>query len=72
MLALEGMVLRNLAVAGAARATGTTPHPISPQVALATKKEMVGLGALGMVWEDLMAKLMASDPGLMALAKKPA
>jgi ribulose-5-phosphate 4-epimerase/fuculose-1-phosphate aldolase len=70
MLGLEGMVLRNLSVAGAARATGSTPSPISPRVALATKQELVGLGALGLVWEDLLAKLRASDPGLMALAKK--
>jgi ribulose-5-phosphate 4-epimerase/fuculose-1-phosphate aldolase len=66
MLGLEGMVLRNLSVAGAARATGITPRPISPEVALATKKELLGLAALQLVWEDLMAKLRATDAALFA------
>jgi L-fuculose-phosphate aldolase len=69
MLGLEGMCLRHLSVAGAARALGVTPKPISPEIALLTKKELAGLKALGMVWEDLTAKLRATDPELMALAK---
>jgi ribulose-5-phosphate 4-epimerase/fuculose-1-phosphate aldolase len=72
MLGLEGMVLRNLSVAGAARATGITPRPISPEVALATKKELLGLAALQLVWEDLMAKLRATDPALFAGREQPA
>jgi ribulose-5-phosphate 4-epimerase/fuculose-1-phosphate aldolase len=64
MVLLEIMVMRNLAVAGAARATGITPKPISPEVAQMTKRELGGLKALPLVWEDLMIKLRATDPGL--------
>src|SRR5438876_769340 len=67
MLGLEGMVQRNLAVAAAARATGLAPKPITPEVALATKRELLSLGALNLVWEDLMAKLRATDPALTAM-----
>jgi ribulose-5-phosphate 4-epimerase/fuculose-1-phosphate aldolase len=64
MLLLEIMVMRNLAVAGAARSTGLTPKPISPEIALMTKRELGSLKALPMVWEDLMLKLRATDPAL--------
>jgi ribulose-5-phosphate 4-epimerase/fuculose-1-phosphate aldolase len=67
MIGLEGMVMRNLAVAGAARATSITPKPIAPEVALATKRELLSLGALNLVWEDLMTKLRATDPALTAM-----
>jgi hypothetical protein len=59
-------VLRNLAVAGAARATGIAATPIAPEVALATKQELMSLSALSLVWDDLMAKLRATDPALVA------
>ncbi len=65
MMGLEMMVQRNLSVAGAARATGITPKPIAPEVALATKQELMSLAALQLVWEDLMAKLRMTDPGLV-------
>jgi ribulose-5-phosphate 4-epimerase/fuculose-1-phosphate aldolase len=68
MMGLEGMVMRNLSVAAAARATGITPKPIAPEVALETRKELLSLGALNLVWEDLMAKLRATDPGLASKA----
>jgi ribulose-5-phosphate 4-epimerase/fuculose-1-phosphate aldolase len=64
MVLLEIMVMRNLSVAGAARATGLTPKPISPEIAQLTKRELGSLKALPMVWEDLMIKLRATDPGL--------
>jgi ribulose-5-phosphate 4-epimerase/fuculose-1-phosphate aldolase len=64
MLLLEAMSMRNLTVAAAGRATGVTPKPISSETALLTKKELMSLKALPMVWQDLMAKLKASDPGL--------
>jgi ribulose-5-phosphate 4-epimerase/fuculose-1-phosphate aldolase len=64
MLLLEGMVQRNLVVAGASRATGLAARPISPQIALATKQELMNLKALPLVWEDLMTKLRATDPAL--------
>jgi ribulose-5-phosphate 4-epimerase/fuculose-1-phosphate aldolase len=67
MIGLETMVMRNLAVAGAARATGITAKPITPEVALATKKELMSLSALNLVWDDLMAKLRATDPALVAM-----
>jgi ribulose-5-phosphate 4-epimerase/fuculose-1-phosphate aldolase len=70
MLGLEGMVQRNLAVAAAGRATGITPRPIAPEVARATKQELMSLAALNLVWEDLMARLRVSDPALMALESK--
>ena len=63
---LEGMALRNLAVGGAARALGVPAKPISPEVARLTKQELGGLKALPMVWDDLMAKLRATDPALFA------
>jgi ribulose-5-phosphate 4-epimerase/fuculose-1-phosphate aldolase len=66
MLVLEGMVLRNLSVVGAARAMGVTPRPITQEVALLTKQELRNLAALGLVWEDLTIKLRATDPGLFA------
>ena len=68
MLGLEAMVLRNLAVAGAARATGMAAKPIGPEVALRTKQELMSLSALSLVWDDLMAKLRATDPALVAMA----
>src|SRR5262249_41034895 len=70
MLGLEGMVQRHLSVAAAARATGLTPRPIAPPIALATKQELLSLGALSLVWGDLLAKLRATDPGLLALGEK--
>ena len=42
----------------------------SPTFALATKQELLGLGALSLVWEDLLAKLRATDAGLLALGEK--
>jgi ribulose-5-phosphate 4-epimerase/fuculose-1-phosphate aldolase len=66
MLLLEQMVQRNLAVAGAARAMGVPARPIAREVARATREELLNLKALPLVWEDMMAKLRASDPGLFA------
>jgi len=64
MLLLEGMAMRNLTVVGASRATGIAAKPIAPEIALLTKKELMSLKALPMVWADLMAKLKATDPAL--------
>lgn len=70
MLGLEGMVQRHLSVASAARITGITARPIAPEIALATKRELntivAGLSPIGLVWQDLMAKLKQSDPDLFA------
>jgi ribulose-5-phosphate 4-epimerase/fuculose-1-phosphate aldolase len=67
MLLLEGMAARNLSVMMmSACREGSQPKPIHPEVALATKKELAGLKALGMVWEDLMTKLRKTDPELFA------
>jgi ribulose-5-phosphate 4-epimerase/fuculose-1-phosphate aldolase len=64
MLLLEGMCQRHLAVAGASRATGVAAKPVSPEIARLTKQELASLKAMPMVWDDLMAKLRATDPGL--------
>jgi len=64
MLLLEMAVHRTISVAVAAQATGGTPRPISPQIALATKKELASLDALPMIWEDQMARLKKTDPEL--------
>jgi ribulose-5-phosphate 4-epimerase/fuculose-1-phosphate aldolase len=67
MLLLEGMAARNVSVlmmSGGGQ--GPRPKPISMEVALATKKELAGLQALGMVWDDLMAKLRKTEPELFA------
>lgn len=65
MLLLEGMAARNLSVLMmTAGNPGLRPKPIHEQVALATKKELAGLQALGMVWDDLMARLRKTDPEL--------
>jgi ribulose-5-phosphate 4-epimerase/fuculose-1-phosphate aldolase len=64
MLLLEGMCLRHLSVAGAARATGLPAKPIAPEIARLTKQELGALKALPLVWEDLMAKIRATDAGL--------
>lgn len=64
MIGLEGMAQRHLSVIAAGRATGITPIPITADVALATKKELNALGAIHLVWGDLIAKLRCSDPDL--------
>jgi len=66
MVLLEAMAMRNLSVAGAARATGLTPRPIHAEIARATKQELASLKAFPMVWADQMAKLRATDPVLFA------
>jgi phage FluMu protein gp41 len=38
--------------------------PVSPEIARLTKQELASLKAMPMVWDDLMAKLRATDPGL--------
>jgi ribulose-5-phosphate 4-epimerase/fuculose-1-phosphate aldolase len=63
MIALEGLAQRHLSVAGAGRVTGITPRPIAPAVARATRQELMGLGALGLVWQDLLQRLVP-DPEL--------
>ncbi|MBA3501773.1 MAG: class II aldolase/adducin family protein [Myxococcota bacterium] len=66
MIRLEEMVQRNLAVAAASRATGIAATPIAPDVARMTRQELMGLKALPMVWEDLMARLRQTDGELFA------
>jgi ribulose-5-phosphate 4-epimerase/fuculose-1-phosphate aldolase len=66
MLLLEGMVQRHLAVTVASRATGLVARPIAAEIARATKQELNSLKALPLVWEDVMARLRLSDPGLFS------
>ena len=68
MMTLEGMAARHLSVAAAARATGLTPRPIAPAVAMQTRRELETViakhGAIEMIWSDLLAKLRTTDPDL--------
>jgi len=68
MLTLEGMAARHLSVAGAARATGLTPHPVPPDVAMQTRRELEAVivkhGAVEMIWTDQLARLRQTDPEL--------
>jgi ribulose-5-phosphate 4-epimerase/fuculose-1-phosphate aldolase len=64
MLLLEMAAQRNISVALAAQALGANARPITPQVALATKAELMRLNALPMVWQDQMARLRATDSEL--------
>jgi ribulose-5-phosphate 4-epimerase/fuculose-1-phosphate aldolase len=66
MLLLEQMAMRGIAVAVASRATGLPARPISPEVAVATRNELGALGALPLVWEDMLARLRISDPALFS------
>jgi ribulose-5-phosphate 4-epimerase/fuculose-1-phosphate aldolase len=66
MILLEGMVQRNLAVAGAARATGLTPRPISNEYAMTAKRELAKIPFLQPLWEDFLKRLRQSDPDLFA------
>ena len=65
MMALEGMCQRYLSVLHAQTVTGHSARPISKEIAIQTRKELAGLSALGLVWEDLLNKLRATDPELM-------
>ncbi len=66
MMLLEGAVQRNLAVAGAARATGLAPTPIAPQHALTAKRELAKIPFLQPLWDDMMKRLQRTDPDLFA------
>jgi ribulose-5-phosphate 4-epimerase/fuculose-1-phosphate aldolase len=64
MLLLEGMVARNLSVAGAARATGFTPIPIKMEHAMAAKIAIAKMNALEPLWADQLHRLIQTDPEL--------
>ena len=64
MLLLEGMVARNLSVAGAARATGFTPIPIKMEHAMAAKIAIAKMNALEPLWADQIHRLIQTDPEL--------
>jgi ribulose-5-phosphate 4-epimerase/fuculose-1-phosphate aldolase len=66
MILLEGMVARNLSVLGAARATGLTPTPIRAEVALQVKIGIAKMSALTPLWQDLLHRLVQTDPELFA------
>jgi ribulose-5-phosphate 4-epimerase/fuculose-1-phosphate aldolase len=71
MILLEGICQRNIAVASAARATGLKPHPIAPDHALTTKKELANIPILDALWEDLLKRLRQSDADLFQLNQSP-
>src|SRR5271157_3824544 len=64
MLLLEGMVARNLSVAGAARATGFTPIPIKMEHALAAKAGIAKMNAFEPLWADQLHRLIQTDSEL--------
>ena len=66
MILLEQTAQRNLAVAAAARNTGLTPRPISPEAALRAKQELANLPAIEPIWADILAQLKRTDPELFA------
>ena len=66
MIILEGMVVRNLSVLGAARATGLTPTPIKMEVAQQVRVGIAKMNAIEPLWTDLLHRLLATDPELFA------
>ena len=66
MLLLEGMVLRNMSVAQAARATGLEPIPIAPDAARRTKSEIARIPVIAPLWQDFIERLQKTDPDLFA------
>ncbi|HWR36563.1 MAG TPA: class II aldolase/adducin family protein [Clostridia bacterium] len=66
MLLLEGMCLRNISVAVAARATGLTPEPIKLEHALTAKREIARIPFLQPLWADFLKRLRQTDPELFS------
>jgi ribulose-5-phosphate 4-epimerase/fuculose-1-phosphate aldolase len=66
MLLLEGMVQRNLAVAGAAQALGRKPLPITLETARRTKAELARIPVFAPLWKDFLTRLSVTDPDLFA------
>jgi hypothetical protein len=64
MLLLEGMVQRNLSVAGAARALGAEPKPIAMEAAMTAKHEISKIPFLQPLWADLLGRLRQTDAEL--------
>jgi ribulose-5-phosphate 4-epimerase/fuculose-1-phosphate aldolase len=73
MLLLEGTVQRNLAVAGASRATGWSPKAISRETAQRTKREIAAkIAFLEPYWQDLLTRLGRTDKDLLVQNPKGA
>jgi L-ribulose-5-phosphate 4-epimerase len=64
MMLLEGMVQRNLSVAGSARALGLEPKPIAIEAALTAKREIAKIPFLQPLWIDLLTRLRQTDSEL--------
>lgn len=64
MVLLEGMIQRNLSVAGAARALGREPIPISLEAARRTKAEIARIPAFAPLWKDFLTRLRQTDADL--------
>ncbi len=64
MILLEGMVMRNLSVANAARALGREPIAISGDTARRTKEEISRIPVLTLLWKDLLLRLRQTDADL--------
>jgi ribulose-5-phosphate 4-epimerase/fuculose-1-phosphate aldolase len=64
LMLLEGMVQRNLSVAGSARALGLEPKPIAIEAALTAKREIAKIPFLQPLWIDLLTRLRQTDSEL--------
>lgn len=69
MILLEGVCQRNISVASAAQATGLEPHPITPEHALTTKRELAQIPVVESLWEDLLKRLRQTDAELFEAEK---
>ena len=61
MILLENLARRYLEVTRAALAIESTPRPVDPGTALSTRKELEGLGAEGLLWQDHIERLGLAD-----------
>ncbi len=61
MILLENLTRRYLEVTRAATAIKDPPRPVDPRTAIATRKELEGLGAERLLWQDYIERLDLAD-----------
>ena len=61
MILLENLARRYLEVTRAATAIKDPPRPVDPRTAIATRKELEGLGAERLLWQDYIERLDLAD-----------
>ena len=62
MILMENIARRYLEVSQTKATLGKTPQAISPDVAIQTRKELEGLNAEGLVWQDYIKRLGFDQP----------